>query len=172
MTDNTERWAEIEGYNGDYEVSTHGRVMSFKRDAGGRLMSLRTNTCGYLIVDLCANCERKSIRVHRLAAEAFIHNPDNKPQVNHINGVKTDNRLENLEWATSSENVQHSFDTGLLVAVSGEKHYKATVSDEMVRQSIAEYATGKYTQEEIAKMRGVHRTTVGGWVRNEVRVTA
>jgi hypothetical protein len=147
--------------------------MSFKRDAGGRLMKPCLGDRGYLIVGLWANCERKTMLVHRLVTEAFIPNTESKPQVNHINGDKLDNRVENLEWATSSENTQHSYDTGLQVPVTGEKHHKATVSDELVQLAVAMYATGFYTQRQLAKIFGVSQRAICDWVNNNTRrVTA
>lgn len=73
-----------------------------------------------------------SFRVHRLVAQAFIKNPKNKPTVNHINGIKADNKLDNLEWATNSENSQHSFDIGLQKGRKGEKHHKSKITKENV----------------------------------------
>ena len=68
---------------------------------------------GYMSLELRMSDTNKRHLVHRLIAEAFISNPDNKPIVNHINGIKTDNRIENLEWCTQSENIRHAIDTGL-----------------------------------------------------------
>lgn len=68
---------------------------------------------GYLRISLCKKSKKSTFKVHRLVAQHFIPNIDNKPQVNHINGIKIDNRLENLEWATASENTKHAYDTGL-----------------------------------------------------------
>lgn len=76
---------------------------------------LKTNMIrkGYLQVKLCNQAE-KSLLVHRLVAEAFIPNVENKEQINHINGIKTDNRIENLEWVTGKDNIQHAMKTGLI----------------------------------------------------------
>ena len=105
-----ETWADIEGYEGFYKISTLGRVKSMPRN--GTIKQERILkphiVRGYAQAELRYKGVYKSHKVHRLVAEAFIPNPDKKPEVNHINGIKTDNCLENLEWATSSENQLHS----------------------------------------------------------------
>ena len=103
-----ETWSKIEGFP-NYSVSTEGRVIN---DNTGEIK--QTKLCkGYNAVDLYSNGKRTTKRVHRLVCETFLDNPDNKEQVNHKNGIKTDNRLDNLEWVTASENVQHAFANGL-----------------------------------------------------------
>lgn len=76
-------------------------------------MNLRANANGYIQIGLRKNDRQKQFVVHRIVANTFIENPLNKPTVNHINGIKTDNRIENLEWNTQSENIKHSFKMGL-----------------------------------------------------------
>lgn len=94
-----------------YLVSKDGRVFSSKQ---GRLKQLNaTFDNGYRRVKLYDNKAPSTLRVHRLVAEAYLDNPENKPQVNHINGVKHDNRVENLEWCDAKENDTHARDTGL-----------------------------------------------------------
>lgn len=98
-------------YN-NYLITTNGEVISknYRNTRKNGLKTLMPTVDGYLCVGVDNN---KKVTVHRLVAQTFIPNPDRKETVNHINGVKTDNRVENLQWATRSENVKHAFDTGL-----------------------------------------------------------
>ena len=109
-----EVWRDVKGYEGLYQVSSDGRVKSLERkfiDKIGReryvkecILKPAIDRYGYLLVSLYAGGKQKMHTVHRLVCEAFHENPDNKPQVNHINEIKTDNRASNLEWATAREN--------------------------------------------------------------------
>lgn len=113
-----EIWKTIKGYENYYQISNQGRVKSvtrFVNDNNGvvllksKILNPMINEKGYLRIGLSKNNQRKYKRIHRLVAEAFIPNPDNKPQINHKNGIKTDNRVSNLDWVSISENVKHSY---------------------------------------------------------------
>lgn len=127
-----EIWKPIMGYEDRYQISNRGNVKSLSRvdklnrPIDEKLLTLVVNAHGYSQVALHKN-GRKTIKVHRLVAEHFIPNLDNKPCINHINGVKTDNRVENLEWCTPSENQKHRF------RVLGHKN---KMSDENKKQLI------------------------------------
>ena len=95
---------DIQGYESLYAVSDDGRVWSKIRQ---KWLKVADNGKGYLKVILCKNGERKPCFVHRLVAQAFIENPDNLPEVNHKNEVKTYNRVDNLEWCTSKYNINY-----------------------------------------------------------------
>ena len=103
-----EIWRDIEGFEGLYQVSNFGRI---KRVTTGKILKGDKNNDGYLRVKLYKNNTKSNKSIHRLVAEAFIPNPENKPQVNHINEDKTnnslDNSLDNLEWMTAKENINH-----------------------------------------------------------------
>lgn len=108
-----EIWKDIEGYEGLYQVSNLGRVQSVDRLDGsnhrlkGKIRSTSIRPNGYEKVILSKNSKRKGHSVHRLVAQAFIPNPENKPQVNHIDENQTNNMASNLEWSTAKENANH-----------------------------------------------------------------
>ena len=113
-----EVWKDIEGYEGLYQVSNFGDIKSLpkvRRNRSGtyiqkeKLLKLSNTSTGYKKVELYKDKKRKSFKVHRLVAQAFIPNPENKREVNHIDGNKHNNKVNNLEWVTSSENKIHAF---------------------------------------------------------------
>lgn len=107
-----ELWRPVMGYEGFYEVSDKGNVRRIAKGRGaqvGKILKQANGTNGYKQVTLSKDCNQLICRVHRLVAEAFIPRQDGKDYVNHINGDKTDNRVENLEWVTRSENALHAY---------------------------------------------------------------
>ena len=114
-----EIWKDVIGYEGLYQVSNLGNIKSInriwitnngaKRNHGDILIKQSLSYKGYLKVRFYKNLKRKTFFVHRLVAIAFVENPDNKPEINHKKGIKTDNRALELEWSTSSENTIHKF---------------------------------------------------------------
>ena len=158
-----EKWVPVVGYEGWYEVSDHGRVRNVKarnRTQINRVMvgSLMRN--GYVRVCLRgANRKQIGFHVHRLVALAFLGKPKHGQMVNHINGIKTDNRLENLEWATGSENVRHSLRLGLRPNQErGSGHHAAVLTEADVRQIKA--LRGVMRGDHIAARFGVSKATV------------
>lgn len=91
----------------NYDIFKDGSIISLYT---GKKMKPQLDRYGYYYIPLVINGKSKKMKVHRLVCMAYIPNPENKPQVNHKNGIKTDNRVENLEWATASENTKHMFD--------------------------------------------------------------
>lgn len=123
-SDKVELWRDIKGYNDLYQVSNLGRIRSLPRltknnqakfFTKGKIMTEGFYKDWYRSVILIdKNHKKKTFKVHRLVAEAFILNPENKKDVNHKNGIKADNKAENLEWATRSENISHAYENGII----------------------------------------------------------
>lgn len=150
-----EIWKDVEGYEGLYQISNLGNVKSLDRyvkqkdnkikHIKEKMLTSHDNNRGYLAVNLSKDGKTKTHTVHRLIATAFIPNPENKPCIDHINAIRTDNRIENLRWATYSENnsnpiclekkskvhkgkkLSKEHIEALHGSIQGEKHPKATI---------------------------------------------
>ena len=125
-------WLPLKGYESLYLVSSFGVIASVDKKVGSgrgyiqkkKIMKSRMIR-GYPSVTISKNNIPKIIKIHRAVAETFIDNPLNKDQVNHINGIKTDNNVSNLEWCTASENVKHAFRIGLKYQYVGGDHHNS-----------------------------------------------
>jgi len=115
-------WREIEGFEGKYIISNYGEVISLPRfkQNNSKLQYVEPKEIpahigakGYVYIMLYKNAKSYNLRLHRLVAKAFIPNPENKPQINHLDGNKKNNRVDNLEWCNQSENEKHAYRIGL-----------------------------------------------------------
>lgn len=104
-----EEWKDIKDYEGKFQVSSYGNIRNINYYGTGiiKIVNQRPNENGYMVVSLSKNKKTKLCYVHRLVAETFLPNPENKPEVNHIDEDKTNNRVENLEWKTHRGNCNH-----------------------------------------------------------------
>ena len=146
---------EIKGYEGKYYTDVNGGIYRWviRKKIFKKLKPMRLS--GYVAVDLGLNGNIKRHLVHRIVANTFIDNPDNNPQVNHINGDKLDNRVENLEWVTRSENQKHAFSLGLATA-KGIKNSQCKLTE----KSVLEIRKDDRANKLIAKEYLVSVTTI------------
>lgn len=168
MAESKEIWRDIEGYEGLYQVSNLGSVRSLDRiDSIGRHRKAKilkpSFSRGYPYVNLCKKSKMQFYRIHRLVAIAFLPNPENKEEVNHIDGNTRNNCVDNLEWVTHSENIHHASKTNLFNMPKGESHWRALLTNEEIKSIRKEYiyCSREHNTRSLAKKYGVsHRTIV------------
>lgn len=162
-----EVWSPIRNYEGYYEISNKGRVKSIKRivetkngkySVKGKILSIGVDTKGYNHVILTKCGKSHARRIHQLIAQSFIPNPLHLLYVNHKNGIKTDNRVENLEWCTVRQNNLHALNNGLNFNFT-ETHgmSKLTNNDVIEIRKLIKY---KIKLKDIAKIFNIHKNTI------------
>lgn len=159
-----ENWKDIQTFEGCFQVSDRGNVRSLDRFAGGKrprmikgkLISLIRHPRGYRMVGLNDNGKEFHLMVHRLVANAFVDNPDNKPCVNHIDGDKTNNIASNLEWVSYKENSKHAVYIGKIPV--GEQCNLAKLTEEEVRN--IKRRKGTISSRKLSKEIGINYGTI------------
>lgn len=146
------RLVAVNGNSTGYMVSSTGKIMNTRT---GKILDPMVSRKGYH--QICMNCNGvyTNPMVHRVVAQAFIPNPENKPQVNHINGDKSDNRVENLEWVTCQENIDHAWATGLHKPRYGDDANASKYTEKQVHEVCKLLEQNKLLNTEIAKITGV-----------------
>ena len=155
-----EIWKDVIGYEGLYQVSNLGNVRGLDRKVNGkygnianrygRVLVPSKKKTGYLGVTFSIEKEKKYYSIHRLVAITFLPNPKNKPQVNHKDGDKANNKLSNLEWVTQSENGLHAYKNGLCPRLAGGNARNRKLSEKPVKEIRHYYLVKKYSIKELA----------------------
>lgn len=164
-----EIWKPVKGFEGIYEVSNIGRVHHISTQ---RIKKASVTKNGYNYVALWKNNKHKHMLLHRLIAIAFIPNPLKKSQVNHKDGNKLNNALENLEWVTHQENGVHAYKTGLTRKPPGNNKrgtevHSAVLNELSVLEIRNKFDSGRYTQKELGNMYGVTRSGIQSITRRK-----
>lgn len=163
---NDECWKSVQNYEGYYEVSNRGRIKSLARPRSTKgnvkeRILRQIIRKGYSYIHLCKQGVRSIVLVHRLVAQSFIHNPESLPQVNHKDGVKTNNNCNNLEWVTCGQNHLHASRTGLRSFDNqrGELNWRAKLTSEKIKE-IRTLLSQQVSRKDIALRFSVCRQTV------------
>ena len=162
-----EVWKPVKGFS-NYEISSKGRTRSVKHKKPF-IHKERLNVDGYVKATFRKDGKAYETTVHRLVAKHFIENPDNLETVNHKNGIKNDNRVENLEWMTRAEQMQHAHDLGLRRVPQGAEVHNSVLTDEQVRYIRDVHVKGsrKFGASALARKFDVSPSTIDNVV-NEI----
>ena len=174
-----EIWKPVVNYEDSYEVSSLGRVRSVdrhvptfngRRFSKGKMKDFKHDKDGYCVVHLYRNQKCDSSYVHRVVAKSFIPNPENKPQVNHIDGIKTNNTIENLEWCTGLENCHHSWKylNRNNWHMKGELCNFSKLKLENVKFIRANYNKKFLNQKALSKMFNVSNSLISQIIKNKI----
>lgn len=163
-----EFWKYVVNTDNRYLISNYGRLLTLKYKGSNKpsIMKPATNKKGYLHTLIVCNGKLKPVTIHRLVAETWISNPFNKSQVNHINFIRADNRVENLEWCTPKENTLHSYNNGRIImptnapAMQGSKNGCAKLNEQQVKEIRMKFKPRIYTREMLAQEYNVKPTTI------------
>ncbi len=172
-----EMWVDIKNYEGIYQVSSLGRVKKLYREwfggngglrfTGEKIFEPHYSKFGYNHLSLNKDGGVKDFRVCRLVCAAFHPNSENKPFVNHKDGNKANDREDNLEWNTRSENDLHAYKNGLRTPMKGSLNGMATITEDLVKQIRAEYK-GERTYHKLAQKFGLRNDHIGNIVRRDI----
>ncbi|MEG1256888.1 NUMOD4 motif-containing HNH endonuclease [Clostridium sp.] len=164
-----EIWKDIKGYEGLYQVSNLGRVKSLERyrknhnklqKVEEKIKNMRQDKQGYLLIDLYKGNKAKTIRVHRLVAETFLKNADNKETVNHIDGNKLNNRIDNLEWSTFKEQNEHFYLNNLKSKENIDKAIKAMNKANSKKVKCLNTGEIYASASEAGRMKNIHGSSI------------
>lgn len=175
----SEVFLDITGYEGLYQISNKGRVKSLERKVTnpccGGLQTIKekilcTGGSNYPKLKLRKNNKYKTYNVHRLVATAFIPNPQNKYCINHKDGIRTNNSVENLEWCSYKENTKHAFVTGLTTTKRGEKSHMSKLTDKQVKDLRQIKKHSNLSDREIGEIYGLCRVYTNKILNNKRRM--
>ena len=127
-----EFWKDVIGYEGLYQISNLGRAKRFYKNKSEKILKPIKGHLGYMFYSFCKETKNKTYRIHRLVALHFIPNPNNYPEVNHIDGDKENYSIENLEWCTRSQNMKHGHTLGLIFIDRANAATRIITEDKLV----------------------------------------
>jgi hypothetical protein len=160
-----ELWKDIIGYEGIYQISNYGNILSFQRYKKGKILKPKQDKDGYFQIGLRQNGQRKFFRVHRLVANAFIENPEGLTEINHKDCIPHNNHVDNLEWCTVSYNNKYRFSHGM-ANFKGENGSNATLTNSQASEIRLLWNTGNYKIKDLIILFSTTKGVIDGIINN------